>query len=205
MAQLASSQGGEKERLANEAQRLNQLHATLERERAAAAAEMAAARKASEEARDRMAAAEKEAAVLVETRRGELKAEEDAITRERERLVRERATAVTEKAAREAAATTELAKLEREREVVEESWQKVMAERKQVASLRADLDREQEAFQADVDELTKLGHHVRAESVAVREAMANSHAELAQERGSSRWWRKRSRTSRTRSARRWPR
>lgn len=180
MAQLASSQGGEKERLANEAQRLNQLHATLERERAAAAAEMAAARKASEEARDRMAAAEKEAAVLVETRRGELKAEEDAITRERERLVRERATAVTEKAAREAAATTELAKLEREREVVEESWQKVMAERKQVASLRADLDREREAFQADVDELTKLGHHVRAESVAVREAMANSHAELAQ-------------------------
>lgn len=180
--ELASSQAAEKERLAAEAVRLANLHATFERERGTLAAELVAERQKIEDARDARALEEQQEAAVREARRGELRAEEAALSRERERISRLKAAAVSEQATREAAALAELARIEHERDLMEEIKKKVVAERAEVGAHRAELERDREAFTADVDALKQLGERVQQESVRVRQAMDEAAAELAEGR-----------------------
>ena len=102
--------------------------------------------------------------------------------RERERMSRQRAAAAAEAATREAANMAEQAKMEHERELLDEARKRVAVERSEVVGMRDALDRERAAFAQDVEALKQLGLTVQAESVAVREAMTKAESEMAEGR-----------------------
>ena len=66
--------------------------------------------------------------------------------------------------------------------MLDESKQRIQAERHELTKLREELEKERENFNGDVEALKQLGMQVHAESLAVREAMAASQQELAEGR-----------------------
>ena len=66
--------------------------------------------------------------------------------------------------------------------MLDESKQRIQAERHELNKLREELEKERENFNGDVEALKQLGMQVHAESLAVREAMAASQQELAEGR-----------------------
>ena len=84
--------------------------------------------------------------------------------------------------------------------MLDESKQRVQAERHELNKLREELEKERENFNGDVEALKQLGMQVHAESLAVREAMA---AFSRSSRRGGGWWisrRARRRPSRRRGA-----